>query len=217
MKKVVKKQLKEDEFVTTVNKIIDFATRRKKELIAGAAAVVVIILVVIGIRIVKAQQIKRESVLLSRIFQLSSEVMDEPDKLTELEALAGNGKFARIATIQLASYWYEKKDFVKAQDLLEKFPAKSKDLFYYQAQDLLGQVYMKQEKYDEALAVYEKILDNPEEYSLDVVYFHMAELFEKKGDTEKALDYYKKIQDEFSQSYYAYDAASEIRKLEGKK
>jgi tetratricopeptide (TPR) repeat protein len=106
---------------------------------------------------------------------------------------------------------------VKAQDLLEKFPAKSKDLFYYQAQDLLGQVYMKQEKYDEALAVYEKILVNPEVYTLDVVYFHMAELFEKKGDTEKALDYYKKIQDEFAQSYYAYDAASEIRKLEGKK
>jgi predicted negative regulator of RcsB-dependent stress response len=217
MKKVVKKQLKEDEFVSTVNKIIDFATKRKKELLAGAAAVVVIILIILGIRLIKTQQLKKESALLTEVFQLSTEVLDNPEKLTELEALAGNGKFARVATIQLASYWFEKEDFVKAEELLSKFPSSNKDLFYFQAQDLLAQILRKQNKSDEAIAIYEMIMENPEKYSLDVVYSHVAELYEEKGDTAKALEFYKKLQEEFAQSYYAYDAASKIRELEEKK
>ena len=217
MKKVVKKQLKEDEFLTTVNKIIRFASKRKKELLAGLGAVVVIILIILGIRLIKTQQVKKESALLTDIFQLSTEILDNPEKLTELEELAGNGKFARVATIRLASYWYEKENFVKAEELLSKFPSSKKDLFYYQARDLQAQVLRKQNKLDEALAIYTAIMENPENYSLDVVYSHMAELYEEKGDSAKALEFYKKLQEEFAQSYYAYDAASKIRELEEKK
>jgi predicted negative regulator of RcsB-dependent stress response len=216
MKKVVKKQLKEDEFVSTINKIIEFAAKRKRELIAGAAAVAVIILIILGIRLIGAQQVKKESALLTEIFQLSTEVNDNPEKLSELEALTGNGKFARVATIRLASYWFEKEDFAKAEELLVNFPASNKDLFYYQARDLLGQVYRKQNKLDEALALYERIAENSSGYSLDVVYSHMAEIYDEKGDVDKALEYYKKLQEEFAQSYYAYDAAAKIRELEEK-
>ena len=135
----------------------------------------------------------------------------------KLEALAGGGKFARVATIRLASYWFEKEDFVKAEELLVNFPDSNKDLFYYQARDLLGQVYRKQDKLDEALAVYERIAENSSGYSLDVVYSHMAEIYDEKGDADKALEFYKKLQEEFAQSYYAYDAAAKIRELEEKK
>ena len=102
MKKVMKKQLKEDEFVTTVTKVIDFAKKRKKELIAATTAILVIILVILGVRFIKAQQVRRESALLSQIFELSTEALENPEKLTELEELAGKGKFARVATIPVS-------------------------------------------------------------------------------------------------------------------
>jgi predicted negative regulator of RcsB-dependent stress response len=217
MKKVVRKQLKEDEFVSVVKKIIQFAGKRKKELLVGVAAIVLIVVIILGIRLINVQKAKKESSKLTEIFQLSTEILDNPEKLSDLEALAGNGKFARIATIRLASYWYEKEDFAKAETLLLDFPSSNKDLSFYQAQDLLAQVYRKQGKLDEALAIYIKVMEDPGKYSLDVVYSHMAEIYEEMGDSAKALEFYKKLQEEFAQSYYTYDAAAKIRELEEKK
>ncbi|GAI94451.1 unnamed protein product, partial [marine sediment metagenome] len=59
--------------------------------------------------------------------------------------------------------------------------------------------------------------EDPREHAMDVILFHRAEVHEEKGEIEEALALYKRIQDEFPQTYYGYDASQKIRKLETKK
>lgn len=106
----------------------------------------------------------------------------------------------------------------KALDLLAKLSPGRKDLFYYQAQDLMAQIYIEQKNYDKAIDIYKKIEEeNPKEYTLDVVLFKMAQAHEKKGEIKEALALYNRVKDEFPQTYYGYDASKKAEKLGSKK
>jgi len=136
----------------------------------------------------------------------------------ELESLSGNGKYSRLGFLKLGIYWFEQGDFAKALDQLNNISAKKKDLVYYQAQDLMAQIFGEQKNYDRAIEIYETIEnEEPDGYSIDAVLFHKAEAFEDKGDMELALAVYKKIQEDFPQTYYGMDASSKVMELEEKK
>lgn len=218
MKRIKRKQLKEDEFVTTVNKVFRFVKERTRELVALGILIVVVILLFIGARLVSEQNRKKESLLLTQILDLHSKLNDDPENVAKLEELAGGGKFSRLANILLATHWLENGDLDKAQASLEGIPEGRKDIFYYQAQDLLAQVHFKRKDYDKAIEIYKRIEEeDPKDHSLDVFLFHRAEVHEEKGEVEEALALYRKIRDEFSQTYYGFDATQKISKLEEKK
>jgi len=215
MKRIKRKQLKEDEFVTTVNKIVRFVKERIKELVALAVLILVVFLIFVGIKFVRRENKKKESLLLTQILNLHSKLNDNQENVAKLEELAGGGKFSRLGYILLATYWMENGDYDKAQTYLEKIPEGRKDIFYYQAQDLLAQVHFKRKDYDKAIEIYKKIEEeDPKDHSLDVILFHRAEVHEEKGEVEEALALYKKVQEEFSQTFYGFDASQKIRKLE---
>ena len=110
--------------------------------------------------------------------------------------------------------WY----IEKALDLLRKFPSGRKDLVYYQAQDLLGQIYLKMDQYDDALAVFERIeREQPKNYAMDIVLYRKAQVLAARNDIDLAIETYTKLQTDFQGSYYGYEASSEIQKLEEKK
>ncbi len=218
MKKKVKKQLKEDEFVHTIQRVIDFAKKRSRELIIGAAAICVILLIVVVVRAIQSQSIRRESRILGEILEKSAQLQESPDKVSELEQLGGEGKFSRMAYIKLASYWMEKGDIEKAKSSLAKIPDRRKDLIYYQGLDMMGQVYIENKEYDKAIELYKKIEEeNPEDYALDPVLFRQAQAYEQKGELDAALELYKRVQEEFSQTYYGVDASQKVKELEEKK
>ena len=218
MKRTTRKHLKEDKFQMTIQNIVDFSKVHTREISIAAAAVAVLILVFLIFQMFRGQQIKRENLVLDQIFKLSSEIRENPDKISELEELAGKGRFSRIGFLELAKYWFEKEDFAKVMPYLDEIIAGQKDLVYYQAEDLKGQVYINQKKYDDAIALYGKLEEkNPKEYVLDAVLFHKAQAYEKKGDNEKALLLYKRLQEEFSQTYYGSDASAKVLNLENKK
>lgn len=218
MKRIKRKQLKEDEFVTTVNKIVRFVQKRTKELMALVVLILVVFLIFAGLKIVTGQNRKKENRLLTQILNLHSELNDNPENVAKLEELGGRGKFSRLAYLLLATYWMENGDYDKAQTSLERIPEGRKDIFYYQAQDLLAQIHFKRKNYDKAIDIYKKIEEeDPKDHSLDVILFHRAEVHEKKGEVEEALALYKKVQEEFSQTFYSIDASQKIRKLETKK
>jgi predicted negative regulator of RcsB-dependent stress response len=215
MKKVVKKQLKEDEFVSTMNLIWRFIKQRTREIIIVFAVIVFAGILYVGLRFIQTQQVKKESQLLSQLLKLRSELGTKPESLAKLEQMAGNGKFSRMAYVFLASYWVENGDLAKAKAGLEKIKTTPKDFIYYQAQDLLAQVQTLQKNFDQAIAIYKTIeQDKPKAYCLDAVLFHKAEALEGKGDKQEALAVYKKIQADYPQSYYGFDAAERVRKLE---
>lgn len=215
MKKVVRKQLKGDEFVSTMTKIMDFIQTRTREIAIAASVVVFLGFLYAGLRFIQAQNIKKESRLLTQMLDLRSELATKPEDLAKLEQLAGSSKFARLAYVLTATYWIEQGDLEKARKSLEQIKAQPKDFIYYQAQDLLGQVNTLEKKYDQAIAIYSQIEEEkPKDYGLDVILFHKAEALEGKGETKDAVAVYKKIQEDFPQSYYGYDAGVKAQKLE---
>jgi tetratricopeptide (TPR) repeat protein len=112
----------------------------------------------------------------------------------------------------------ESGDLEKAEAYLKKVSDKKKDLSYYQAQDLLAQIYFKKGDYDKAIDIYQKIAkENPQEYTMDAVLFREAEAYEQKGNIDEALALYKKIQEDYPQTYFGYDASQKVQKLGEKK
>ena len=215
MKRIVRKQLKEDEFISTINKIAIFVRQRSKELSIVVVVIVAAALVFVGVKAIQSHKVKQESRLLGQILKIESELKDNPEKIEDLEKISGTGKFSRLGYIKIASFWMEKTEFLKAVDSLSKIPAGKRDLLYYQAQDLKAQAYFKLKEYDNAIQIYQEMEDdNNLKLSLDIVLFHKAEILEERGDIEDALVLYKKVQDEFPQTYFGFDAAQKVQKLE---
>jgi len=215
MKRVIKKQLKEDEFVSTLTKVFRFVQKRTREISIAAAALGFIALLYAGLRLVQANNIKKESRMVTRLLDLRADLNTKPENLAEMEKLAGTGKFARLAYVLIATHWVEQGDLEKAKASLAKVGDGAKDFIHYQAQDLLAQILVREKGYDKAIAIYDQIFkENPKDYGLDVVLFHKAEALEGKGETKEAVAVYKKIQEDFPQSYFGYDASGKIRKLE---
>lgn len=218
MKKVMRKRLKEDEFVSTLTKIFNFAKKRIKELSIGIGVVIVILLVFLISNAIKAQSVKKDSRLLAEILEISGQLENNPEKLAELEALAGNGKFSRIGYLKLASYWIEQGDEEKAKSYLERIPDRRKDITYYQGKDMLAQIYIGNKEFDKAIAVCQSIEEEvKQDYPLDAVLFHKAEAYEGKGELDSALELYRRVRDEFSQTFFGMDASQKVSELEGKK
>jgi len=103
----------------------------------------------------------------------------------------------------------------RPKKLLERVKDKGSDLIHYQILDLYGQVLSRQNKLDEAIAVYRQVeKEKPESYPLDLILFHLAEVYEKKGDRQQALTVYQELQAGYQNTYYGYQAAMKVMKLQ---
>jgi predicted negative regulator of RcsB-dependent stress response len=218
MKKTERHHLKEDEFIHGMGRFFGFAKKWRKEIIAGAVVFVALAVVFAGFQVVRAAAAAKDSRVLGEILKLRAEAAKDAQNVGKLEAMAGRGKYGRTARILVATYWVEQGELDKAQAALAAIKAPPRDYFYYQAQDLAAQVAILKGRYDEAIALLKKIEDEkPEDYILDAVLFRRAEALEKKGNRAEALELYKKVQTDYAQSYFGYDASLRVRKLESGK
>lgn len=218
MKRKIKKQLKEDELVTGFQKFLEFGKTWRKEVIIFAVVVAVLAALYGSFQLIRAQQTKKESRRVGEILALRADLAKNPQNVAKLEQLGGTEKAARLAFIGLATYWIEQGNLDKALASLAKIKDIPKDFFYYQAQDLTAQVEVLKGRYDQAIQILKKIEEaKPKDYLLDVVLYHHAEALEKKGQPKEARDLYKKVQDEYAQTYFGYDASAKVKKLESAK
>jgi predicted negative regulator of RcsB-dependent stress response len=218
MKRKIKKQLKEDELVTGFQKFLEFAKTWQKEFLIFVVIVAVLAALYGSFQLIRAQQAKKESRRVGEILALRADLAKNPQNVAKLEQLGGTEKAARLAFISLATYWIEQGNLDKALASLAKIKDIPKDFFYYQAQDLTAQVEILKGRYDQAIQILKKIEEaKPKDYLLDVVLYHHAEALEKKGQPKEARDLYKKVQDEYAQTYFGYDASAKVKKLESAK
>jgi predicted negative regulator of RcsB-dependent stress response len=218
MKREIKKKLKEDEFVDGFSWLVDFVQNWRKELIIAAAVIVGLAVLWTGAQVINGVQNRKNSAALGEIVALGADLGKNPQNLSKLEVLTHKGKFARVASAQLAAYWVEQGALDKAEKALAGVSGGPRDFFYYQAQDLAGQIAVLKGEYDRAVKILQAVEDaKPKDYNLDAVLYHKAEALEKKGDTAGALALYKRIQTEYAQSYYGYNAGQKTRKLESAK
>lgn len=218
MKRKIKKQLKEDELVTGFQKFLEFAKTWQKEVIIFVVIVAVLTALYGSFQLIRAQQAKKESRRVGEILALRADLAKNPQDVAKLELMSGTEKTARLASISLATYWIEQGNLDKALASLAKIKDTPKDFFYYQAQDLTAQVEILRGRYDQAIQILKKIEEaKPKDYLLDVVLYRHAEALEKKGQSKEALALYKKVQDEYAQTYFGYDASAKVKKLESVK
>ncbi len=215
MKRLKRKQLKEDEFVSIVTRLFNFAKRRKKEIVIFMSLIVFSLLLFLGQKLVSIQSAKSQNRLLKEIIELSESLEVHPENIDKLIKLGGRGKFSRLAFLKVATYWSERGEFEKALQVLERVSPQRKDIFYFQAQDLKAQIFLKQNKPDKAIEIYAEIeRKKPKEYPLDAIYFNKAKAYEEKGDLASALTLYKKLKDEFAHTYYGFEASLKMERLE---
>jgi len=216
MKRQLKKQLKEDEFVSGFAKILHFAKIWERELIIAGVAVLAVALLFLGFQFLRSQQNAKDSLAAGEILNLRADLAKTPQNAAKLEQIAAKGgKFARVASLGLATHWVEQGDLDKAQAVLASVKDTPRDFIYYQVQDLAAQTAILKGEYDKAIGLLKKIEDaKPKDYLLDAVLFHEAEALEKKGSSVEALTLYKKLQAEYAQTYYGYDASLKVKKLE---
>ena len=92
---------------------------------------------------------------------------------------------------EMANIYYNVKDYVKAQGLLERAVQINNDIIWYKL--LLAEVYQMNQLTDNAISIYEKLVaqhpDN-EEYI-----YGLAQLYQRNKNYEKALETYDKLED----------------------
>jgi len=214
MKRTERHHLQENEMTHGLSWLVEFLKKWRKELTIVAGAVAFAALVFVALVLIRSHNQSVQSRVIGEVNALAAEAGQKPEKLAELDKLAGKGRYARLANLELAKYWAERSDWAKAESSLSRIPGSRKDLLYYQTEDLKGQVALGKKEYDKAIAIYRKVRDEkPKAYPLDAVLFRLAESHELKGETKEALDIYKKLQEEYAQTYFGYEASLKVGRL----
>lgn len=213
MKQKERHRLKQDDLAFGFRRLVVFGKKYGREMAIAGVVIVALVLVYLGIQYLHRQSEKKESQAIAEVLQLRSDLPEKPDNLAKLEAY--KGKAGRLADLVIATYWVEKGDLDKAEASLTKVQSAPKDNIYYQAQVLMAQIYYWRKNYDKSIEIYKAIqADNPKDYPLDGVIYHEAEALEKKGQKTEALALYKKLETDYSQTYFGYEAQQKAASLE---
>jgi len=213
MKHQERHRLKQDDLAFGFHKLLNFGKNYGRQLAVAGIVIVVLVLIYVGLQFLRAENDKKVSAAIGEVLRLRADLPKSPGKLTKLESYSG--KAGRLADVLVASYWVEQGDLDKAEAAVNKVKENPKDNTYYQAQDLLAQVHFWRKNYDKTIEIYKAILaENPKDYPQDGVIYHEAEALEKKGQKAEALALYKKLQADYAQTYFGYEAQQKVASLD---
>ncbi len=211
MKRTERHHLQEDGMAHGLSWLVEFVKRYTREVAIVAGALVFAAVAFGALVLVRSHS---RSVQSRAIGEVAAAAAQKPEKLADLEKLAGERRTSRMANLELAKYHAQRGDWAKAESFLGRISGAQKDLLYYQTEDLRAQVALGKKEFDKAIAIYKKASEEkPKVYPLDALLFHLAESHELKGETKEALDIYKKLQEDYSQSYYGYEASLKAGRL----
>ena len=108
MKRTERHHLKEDEMAHGVHWAVEFFQKYRREITIVGAALAFAAVVFAGLLAVRANARSRMSRAIGEVGALAAEVSQKPEKLADLEKLAAKGRTARLASLELARYWAEK-------------------------------------------------------------------------------------------------------------
>jgi len=214
MKRTERRQLKENELATGLSQFVKWVRKHEKKFMAAALGLMALLIVIVAVKLVVNYQRSREASYLSEVLTLRAELEKKPENLARLEKMTEETGYGRMASLTLASYYLEKNDLEKAEQVLAKVKDKGRDLMHYQILDLYAQIQVKKGNFDQALEIYKQIKkEKPGSYPLDVILYHLAETYEKKGDNQQALSVYQELQAGYQNTYYGYQASLKAVKL----
>lgn len=215
MKRAERRQLKENELATGLSRFVRWVKRHEKKFMAIALGLVALLAIIVGVRMLLEYQKSREAGYLSQVLALKAELSQKPESLAKLETLAQKRKYGRIASLVLATHYLEKNELDKAEQILSAVKDRGRDLVHYQILDLYAQILSRRGQPDRAAEIYRQMeREKPEDYPLDVILFRLAEAYEKAGQKEQAVSIYRELQSNYQNTYYGYQAALKVMRLE---
>ncbi len=214
-----KELLEEPDPVTlTLQRTAALFTAYWKPIISGVVAVLAIIAVVSGYFYYQRQAEEQAAVLFTRSMTQYEAVRADNGNAEEYQAVKenfkrildnyGNTEVADMALVQYASACYRSGDLEEAVESYEKALTRmSRDHeFREMAVNGLAYAYVEMGDRDKAIAMFERIVDNPDAATRDHALFNLGQLYADAGEPGKSREAFEKILADHPDSIY-YDMA----------
>ncbi len=210
-KRITKKQLKEDKFITYSLKAREWIEENQKYVISGVVAIVVIIAAFLFISSSQKNAAVAASAELSQGMQVyqSRDYKNAISVLTDVTNSYKNTESGKLARFYLAQSLYHTGEYAAAQEHFRKFATSFKADEYLVISAMEGEAACleQQDQFAEAAQKYESIAKKyPESPKAPQCYLRAARCFALAGTTDKAEKLYQIIIDEYPNSQEKNDA-----------
>jgi len=222
-KRVTRKQLlkEPDEFISFSNRMLKLGAAHKRQLIIAAGVFCAAILVFVGAQYVSGRsRAKAFNLLDSAVVRYNRAVAQQgPEKaLTKVEAdfklileKYGSTAGGRLARAMFAQYNFAAGRADRAIALYEKALVDFDEEPLYRAmiESDLGYAYTLKGDLQKAIPYFEQVVSGPVAGVKSDALFNLGLLYAKTGQKSKSVESFKRIRDDYPDSFYAEMAGGE--------
>ena len=214
----------QEKVMESVSKTEQFYNENKKIIWGCVIALAVIALAILGYRKfiyepkaaeAAAQMFPAENAFMNNDFNLALD--GDGNNLGFEEIISEYGSKAGKAVYLYAGLCHlNLKNYDQAISYLKKYKG-TEPILASRALVSLGDAYAGLEDYTNAQKYYKKAIDKGDNMFAASYMFKLGQVYEELGQTDKALDLYKEIEDKYPQSVEAYDIGKYITRIENSK
>jgi outer membrane protein assembly factor BamD (BamD/ComL family) len=211
-RRLSKKQLKQDKFVSTTFELARFFQENLRKTVIYLIAVAVVVGAVLYYLDYRSHKEMRAARLLWS-GQVDYDSQNYPLAISDLEKVRKDFTGTKIgdeAMYMLAEAYYQEKKYKEAEDALKEFDAEydTRSPMSYQAHELLGCILEDQNSFVEAAAAYIRASESARfDYQRVKARLDAARAYSMADDTQKALEECRFILDNYPDAQEAGEAA----------
>jgi|GEM_PF-643415 len=208
MKKEEIERLKEDEFVSFIEKLIRRASENKKVVFWGIGGLLaVVLLVVLGLFLKNQAAARDNQILYQAVVIKNSNLLTLDRKIEKLEALNPGRGLSSIVNNYLISMYLQQEDFDRAQKMLEQAPESRHAISNEHRQLLRAEFYRARDEHQQALDILNGQLADPRtRLAKDYLLLEIARIHRDSNRASEARDTLNRLIREYPQSLFRRDA-----------
>jgi predicted negative regulator of RcsB-dependent stress response len=223
-RRITRKQLKEDEFVSTVDQLIRrFGEYWKPAAVALGAVLVVVFLWWVGSEWSSSRAAKASATLQVAVEGYQTAMLQQPPGdlgaaetgFREVAERFGRTAQADVARLYLARIALQRGDVDDARSALIRLADRNRDTALGQlvALDLIKLRIASGQGSEVASELESMVVGRGGELPRDVALYELAEVYREEQQPEQAREYYQKLVDEFPESAYSAPARQRLGEL----
>lgn len=120
---------------------------------------------------------------------------------------------AKLAKAYAGICYYHLGEYEEAVNWLKKVDYDDIN-FAPAAKQLLGDAYVELERYDDAVSAYKKAVEMDNDMISPMSLRKMGHVYEHQGETQKAIEAYQRVKEEYPSSMEAQEAEKELARLQ---
>jgi len=216
MKKQEKHHLKEDPFISFMEKFFHFVHDNLRQIAIGATIAVLLVLLILSVLVIRSAGVTRSNRLFAAAVKIKNNtVLTTAEKVERLSKLGKQRGIAAVAQLYIAQAYCLEQNWPKAEEVVKSFSG-SHIIYLNSAQQiLLADIYTAMEKRAEAEKVLQSLLnDNQNTLGNDFLLLKLAKLKTDENQTESAKTYLNQLIADFPDSNHLNEAQTLLTSLE---